>query len=509
MRSNTATGTESSFRKINLVPANDGPDPMPVGLASLLAQMPVARQLIQKWVQKSSADEIVMLVEWARDLADISHCRSPSILDRLVNEIETQIKRRSDANWLGVWLESGLRPPLDLFAQSGPAQNDLQRCLTKRGNRPRDKMPLGAKRRSGTFNQHVTRESNVVRLLETQRTEHKAMHIRHLPLEEEIAFVEKVGQRQLFSIREAERLFREAEPRFGKENKVAIINHLKKLVEAGDRRDLAKAPNLDALAAIRAKFPHAGELMDHVERAAALARLDPQGYFSMPPLLIYGEPGIGKTAIAQELARVLAVPFKRFDIGAMSMGGDLFGLSFGWSTGHVGGIYNLLSESQVMNPVAVLDEIDKAGKISNQPVVPGLLTLLEAETSRTYKDEALPIGLDASCVVWFATANDLANISAPLRSRFIEVGIERPKGAHSIAVARSIYRAIRAEAIWGRFFPSEISDSLAEQLAHLVPREMKRVLLAALGEAARAGRLEILDRDLLLRPNRKIRAGFI
>jgi ATP-dependent Lon protease len=169
----------------------------------------------------------------------------------------------------------------------------------------------------------------------------------------------------------------------------------------------------------------------------------------------------------------------------------------------------MLIESPWMNPVAMFDELDKACGNQNALVVPGLLTLLERETSRSFRDEAVKLPIDASQVCWFATANDLRQMSGPLRSRFVEVRIDRPEGEAAITVAMSIYASIRRKAGWGHKFPEELDRSIACRLAGCVPREMSRRLGLAFGEAARQGRCYLLPDDLPQPVPQRRRVGFI
>lgn len=324
-----------------------------------------------------------------------------------------------------------------------------------------------------------------------------------------VNFYETPGARQLFSISEAARLFDGSDITYGRDNKQAIAEIFRKAVRFGNRRNLACAPAQAAIDRLREQFPNAEDLIDCLDRAASLSRLSPSGHFLIDPILIYGEPGVGKTAVLQAVAEAMGVPFQRFDMGSLSMGNQLLGLSFGWSTGHPGDIFNMLIESPWMNPVALFDELDKACGNGNALVVPGLLALFERETSRTFRDEAVKLPIDASQVCWFATANDLRQMSGPLRSRFVEVRIDRPEGEAAITVAMSIYASIRRKAGWGHKFPEELDRSIACRLAGCVPREMSRRLGLAFGEAARQGRCYLLPDDLPQPVPQRRRVGFI
>lgn len=368
----------------------------------------------------------------------------------------------------------------------------------------------GALRRLNTpkvFRHHVSVEQD---LRETVRREIERLRERRYGTPaKEIVFVESCGARELFSIADIEELHQEAETKYGKENKDYVDSVIRKLLKNGNRRSLATAPTQNAIDQLRKDFPNAAEAIDHVDRAAALCRLTPDGSFQMPPLLLHGEPGVGKTAVLQALAKCLGVPYKRFDIGCLSMGGQLFGLSLGWATGRPGDIFNMVSESPCMNPVALLDELEKAGGNANAPVIPGLLALLEKETSRSYRDEAIDLPLNASCINWFGAANDRHLMSRPLQSRFVSARIERPEGDDAIRVAGSIYRSLRRASPWGARFPEELDRAMAILLARFTPRETSQQLMMAFGVAALQGRTYLKTADFPPMPPSRPRMGFI
>ena len=313
----------------------------------------------------------------------------------------------------------------------------------------------------------------------------------------------------MFSVTEAEELYLLRETKYGRENKDYVEFVIRKILKRGNRRALAKAPAQEVIDRLRRDFPNAEHAIDQVQRAAALSRLTDNGFFQMPPLLMWGNPGVGKTAFMQALARCMGVPFRRVDIGALTMGGQLFGLSLGWATGRTGDIFNMLTDSAYLNPIILLDEVEKAGGNSNAPVIPGLLALLEKETSCSYRDEAIDLALNASHVIWCAAGNDSHLMSRALRSRFVETTIERPEGEDAVRVACSIYRSQRAAFPWGKLFPAELDRSIALALANFTPRDISLRLTEAFGEAAVQGRTYLRITDFPAPPKSRRRIGFL
>ena len=478
-----------------------------VNIVDLLSGLPLAGRFYQKWISDAPATEIVAVLRRLSNETERALPFNDSVLLTTMHDnILNRIAKRKDGEFIRIYAESGELPPDFVWRQpeSGcPSSRAHRGRVSKRERRCRatpSKLVKG-------FRHHLAVEQDmretVRQYIEQLREKRYGKSVR------EIVFAENYGARQLFSIPEAEELLQVAEIKYGRENKDYVTSVIQTIVKRGNRRDLAKAPSQEAIDLLRRDFPNAEDVIDQIERAAALSRLTPDGFFQMPPTLLWGDPGVGKTAFMQAVARCLGVPFRRFDIGALSMGGQLFGLSLGWSTGRTGDIFRMLTESEYLNSVALLDEVEKAGGNSNAPVIPGLLALLEKETSRTYRDEAIDLALNASHLVWFAAGNERHQMSRALRSRFIETRIERPEGEGAVRVANSIYRSLRTAFPWGRLFPEELDRAMALRLANFTPREISQMLTVAFGEAAVQGRTYLKEVDFPKAPKPRPRMGFL
>ena len=123
-------------------------------------------------------------------------------------------------------------------------------------------------------------------------------------------------------------------------------------------------------------------------------------------------------------------------------------------------------------------------------------------------DEFVELPIDASGAVWLATANELGRIPEPLVSRLAVYEIEAPDADGAARIARTIYGEIRNSHDWGRQFPETLSASALEKLASLPPREMRRAIHSAFGNAKVAGRSEVRADDIQDSRGRKARIGF-
>jgi ATP-dependent Lon protease len=171
-------------------------------------------------------------------------------------------------------------------------------------------------------------------------------------------------------------------------------------------------------------------------------------------------------------------------------------------------VFDTFVNGDYANPVIVIDEIDKASAEGHYDPLGALYELLEAETATRFVDEFVELPIDASGAVWLATANEVGRIPEPLLSRLAVYEIEPPDAEGATRIARNIYREIRGSHDWGKQFPEALSPCALEKLAALPPREMRRAIHSAFGNAKVAGRSEVRPDDIQDSRGRKARIGF-
>jgi ATP-dependent Lon protease len=168
---------------------------------------------------------------------------------------------------------------------------------------------------------------------------------------------------------------------------------------------LALPPTSEEMDRLAGKSPHLTNAVRIVRDFLDISRLA-ESPASLPPLLLAGPPGAGKTAFALDLAKVLGVPSRLVNAASLTHSFILGGCDASWSSSKEGMILSVLLEGSG-NPILVLDEIDKAGRSLSGSSHSGtiedfLLNVLEPVTARKYADEFLSTAhpVDASKVQW-------------------------------------------------------------------------------------------------------------
>ncbi|MET3109271.1 ATP-dependent Lon protease [Oxalobacteraceae bacterium GrIS 1.18] len=171
-----------------------------------------------------------------------------------------------------------------------------------------------------------------------------------------------------------------------------------------------------------------GNLLEPIKRLQSRLALSscmkPKDFY-IPPMLLLGDPGIGKTFLAMQLSQILGVQMDKISAGGAQAGFQFTGSHASYNDARPGSIIKLLADGTSAMPVVVVDEVDKIST-GNYPVLPVLLDLMEQETAKQFRDEFLDITFDASKIIFILTANSLANVPLPLLSRCEVFDIPRP-----------------------------------------------------------------------------------
>lgn len=268
---------------------------------------------------------------------------------------------------------------------------------------------------------------------------------------------------------------------------------LQKLQDVGPLRKIACFTDLDKLDELEDSCPNFGEVIQMIRSRMILATHT--GKFHIPPILMVGPPGVGKTRFAQAMANLMDTSFYRVSMDSGTTSTTLVGSDSHWANTQMGQLAKTLIYGKTANPVIVLDEMDKATEDgARYSLMHALHALLEPETAHEFRDLSIHLNFDISRVIWIGTANSLKRVPDSIRSRLRIFDIGLPVGDQILQVARSVAREAIKRTEVKHFEP--VSDALMKEMAGHSPRAISQMIEQGVCNALSAGRMHLMRTDV-------------
>lgn len=142
----------------------------------------------------------------------------------------------------------------------------------------------------------------------------------------------------------------------------------------------------------------------------------------LPPLLVDGPPGTGKSHWGRLVGKALGTPIEIADATVENAGFAIAGSQRGWGSAHPGRVVETVARTRVANPLFIIDEVEKAGDVTsnaggNFSLAHALLPMLEPLSAANWSCPYYQVKFDVSWIMWIMTTNDSRLLPAPLLSR--------------------------------------------------------------------------------------------
>lgn len=188
-------------------------------------------------------------------------------------------------------------------------------------------------------------------------------------------------------------------------------------------------------------------------------------------ICLYGPPGVGKTSIVKSLAKSMNRKYVRIALGGVHDEAEIRGHRKTYIGSMPGRIMQAIIDAGTMNPIVLLDEIDKVGNDYKGDPSSALLEALDPEQNNSFNDHYIDFSVDLSKVLFITTANDTSSIAAPLHDRMeiIELNSYSVEEKFNIAKLHLVKKEMKKHNLTAREF--KISDEAIYKIIECYTRE--------------------------------------
>lgn len=218
------------------------------------------------------------------------------------------------------------------------------------------------------------------------------------------------------------------------------------------------------------------------------------------PILLRGEPGIGKTEFARRLSELMNVHTEFIDLSINSSPHVLGGLSSSYKDSKPGEIYTSIMNHEEANLILFLDEIDKVGSgagTGERTSLNSLYSLLENSSKKSFRDEFLGMPINTEGLNFIAAAND-GPIPTPLLERFTTFHVAPPTPEQTRNIVKSIWRKLHEERLpVGHKFNKRLKEEVIDMLVNYKPRAITKIMEDAVSYSLISERVSLTENDVV------------
>lgn len=231
------------------------------------------------------------------------------------------------------------------------------------------------------------------------------------------------------------------------------------------------------------------EIKDRILDFISIRNLKKDGY--APILCFVGPPGTGKTSLGKSIARSLGRTYARISLGGVKDEAEIRGHRRTYVGAMPGRFLQAMRKAGSLNPLVVIDELDKIGSDFRGDPSAAMLEVLDPQQNKTFYDNYLGLPFDLSKIMFVATANSLDTISDPLRDRMEVIELSGYTIEEKVNIARQhlISKAIQETGLEGHniLMPNDlIADIVANYTRESGVRQLERIIKKLCSKAARS-----------------------